>query len=153
MQSTAASGGGDSGITSPLLQGSGQDEQQQQHSGDWDSRQCDESLSGSWEGESRQAGNWNWHTTAAEAKTQLGMAAPMIGVNIFQSTLTIVSVMFVGHLGELSLASSSIATSFATVTGYSVMVTTAIFFHQLLASKSSIKPTVPESSLDRSETL
>jgi MATE family multidrug resistance protein len=33
-----------------------------------------------------------------------------------------VSVMFVGHLGELALASASLATSFAGVTGFSLLV-------------------------------
>ena len=33
-----------------------------------------------------------------------------------------ISVMFVGHLGELALSGSSMATSFATVTGISLLV-------------------------------
>ncbi|KAM7483157.1 hypothetical protein LguiB_007740 [Lonicera macranthoides] len=32
-----------------------------------------------------------------------------------------ISVMFVGHLGELALSSASMATSFAGVTGFSIM--------------------------------
>lgn len=63
-----------------------------------------------------------WPVVLVEAKKQLLLAAPMIGVNVFQLALTTVSIMFVGHLDELSLASASICTSFAIVTGYSVMV-------------------------------
>uniref|UniRef100_A0A803MIJ4 Multidrug and toxic compound extrusion protein n=2 Tax=Chenopodium quinoa TaxID=63459 RepID=A0A803MIJ4_CHEQI len=37
-------------------------------------------------------------------------------------SLQLISIMFVGHLGELSLAGSSMATSFATVTGFSLLM-------------------------------
>lgn len=46
----------------------------------------------------------------------------MIGVNLLQYSITVLSVMFVGHLGELELASASIATSLASVLGYYVLV-------------------------------
>lgn len=57
-----------------------------------------------------------------ELTHQFWLAGPMILVNLLQYLLNVVSVMFVGHLGELALASSSIATSLAGVTGYHVMV-------------------------------
>ncbi|KAL6007399.1 hypothetical protein ACLOJK_032896 [Asimina triloba] len=44
------------------------------------------------------------------------------GVNLLQKCLQVISVMFVGHLGELALSGASMATSFAGVTGFSVMI-------------------------------
>lgn len=58
----------------------------------------------------------------AEAKLQLGLALPLIAINMLQYCLQVISVMFVGHLGELELSSASMATSFASVTGFSVLV-------------------------------
>ena len=46
----------------------------------------------------------------------------MIGVNLFQYSLQVISVMMVGHLGKLTLFSASIATSFAGVMGLHVLV-------------------------------
>lgn len=46
----------------------------------------------------------------------------MICVNLLQYSLVVVSNMFVGHLGELELASASIASSFAAVTGSSLLI-------------------------------
>ncbi|OIT38385.1 protein detoxification 16 [Nicotiana attenuata] len=57
-----------------------------------------------------------------EAKKQLGLAVPLIAVNILQYCLQIISIMFVGHLGELALSGASMATSFASVTGFSVLL-------------------------------
>ncbi|XP_050223060.1 protein DETOXIFICATION 16-like [Mercurialis annua] len=56
-----------------------------------------------------------------ELKKQMSLAGPLIAVNFFQFSLQMVSVMFVGHLGELSLAGASMATSFAGVTGFSFL--------------------------------
>ncbi|KAI9174554.1 hypothetical protein LWI28_019158 [Acer negundo] len=57
-----------------------------------------------------------------ELKKQMGLAGPLVVVSFLQSSLLMISVMFVGHLGELSLASASMATSFAGVTGFSFML-------------------------------
>ncbi|KAF5182774.1 Detoxification-like protein [Thalictrum thalictroides] len=57
-----------------------------------------------------------------EVKKQLWLAGPLIGVNLLQYCLQVISVMFVGHLGELSLSGASMATSFATVTGFSLLM-------------------------------
>lgn len=59
-----------------------------------------------------------------EVKRQLCLAGPLIGVSLLQYSLQVISIMFVGHLSELSLSSASIATSFASVTGFSVLVRT-----------------------------
>lgn len=58
----------------------------------------------------------------AEVKKQLWLAGPMITVSFLQYSLTVVSVMFVGHLGELSLAGAALAASFAGVSGFSLLV-------------------------------
>ena len=39
-----------------------------------------------------------------EVKKQLWLAGPLICVNILQYSIQIIAVMFVGHLGELSLS-------------------------------------------------
>lgn len=57
-----------------------------------------------------------------ELKKQLCLAGPLVMVSFLQASLLMVSLMFIGHLGELSLASSSMASSFSVVTGFSVMV-------------------------------
>ncbi|KAK7380068.1 hypothetical protein VNO78_32445 [Psophocarpus tetragonolobus] len=57
-----------------------------------------------------------------EVKNQLWLAGPLISVTLLNYCLTVISVMFVGHLGELSLSGASMATSFASVTGFSLLV-------------------------------
>ncbi|KAA8532617.1 hypothetical protein F0562_032567 [Nyssa sinensis] len=57
-----------------------------------------------------------------EAKKQIYLAVPLIAVNMLQYCLQVISIMFVGHLGELPLSSASMATSFASVTGFSVLL-------------------------------
>ncbi|ESQ43275.1 hypothetical protein EUTSA_v10013374mg [Eutrema salsugineum] len=60
-----------------------------------------------------------------EVKKQLWLSGPLIGVSLLQFCLQVISVMFVGHLGSLPLSAASIATSFATVTGFSFLMGTA----------------------------
>ncbi|KAK7380069.1 hypothetical protein VNO78_32446 [Psophocarpus tetragonolobus] len=57
-----------------------------------------------------------------EAKKQLWLAGPMVLVCVFQYSLQIISLMFVGHLDELLLAGASLAASFVNVTGFSVLI-------------------------------
>ncbi|XP_044958520.1 protein DETOXIFICATION 16-like [Hordeum vulgare subsp. vulgare] len=57
-----------------------------------------------------------------EAKRLLRLAGPLAAGGILRSSLQLVSVMFVGHLGELPLAGASLATSLANVTGFSLLV-------------------------------
>ena len=59
---------------------------------------------------------------AEELKRQLWLAGPLILVSLLQYSLQMISVMFIGHLGELPLSGASMATSFATVTGFSLLV-------------------------------
>ncbi|XP_047074014.1 protein DETOXIFICATION 16-like [Lolium rigidum] len=56
-----------------------------------------------------------------EVKRQLWLAGPLIAANLLQNLIPMISVMLVGHLGELPLAGASVANSFATVTGFSLM--------------------------------
>ncbi|KAL2633607.1 hypothetical protein R1flu_005086 [Riccia fluitans] len=57
-----------------------------------------------------------------EVKQQLSLAAPIITVNLLLFANNCVSLMFVGHLSELSLASASIAMAIATISGYTVIM-------------------------------
>uniref|UniRef100_A0A5B7B3R0 Protein DETOXIFICATION n=1 Tax=Davidia involucrata TaxID=16924 RepID=A0A5B7B3R0_DAVIN len=56
-----------------------------------------------------------------EGKKQLMLAGPLVSVNLLLYCLQVISVMFVGHLGELALSGASMATSFASVTGFSLL--------------------------------
>ncbi|KAH6764264.1 MATE efflux family protein [Perilla frutescens var. hirtella] len=69
------------------------------------------------------AGGWlNKVIDVAEAKAQMAFALPMILTNAAYYFIPLVSVMFAGHLGELELAGSNLANSWAAVTGFSLMV-------------------------------
>ncbi|PWA88040.1 multi antimicrobial extrusion protein [Artemisia annua] len=57
-----------------------------------------------------------------EFKKQLYLAGPLIIVNLLIFGLSMISLMFVGHLGKLALSSASMATSFATITGTTLMI-------------------------------
>ena len=57
-----------------------------------------------------------------EVRRQVGLAAPLVACSLLQYSLQVVSVMFAGHLGELPLSAASVASSFANVTGFSVLV-------------------------------
>ncbi|KAK1699427.1 hypothetical protein QYE76_016124 [Lolium multiflorum] len=56
-----------------------------------------------------------------EVKKQVCLAGPLIVGYLLQNVVQMISVMFVGHLGELALSSASVATSFAAVTGFSLL--------------------------------
>lgn len=57
-----------------------------------------------------------------EVKKILALAGPLMSVNFLLYCLQVISVMFVGHLGELALSGASMATSFASVSGLSLLV-------------------------------
>ncbi|KAM3336815.1 protein DETOXIFICATION 16-like isoform X1 [Capsicum galapagoense] len=57
-----------------------------------------------------------------EVKRLLVLAGPIMSVNFLLYCLQVISIMFVGHLGELSLSGGSMATSFASVTGLSLLM-------------------------------
>ncbi|KAF5734544.1 MATE efflux family protein [Tripterygium wilfordii] len=56
-----------------------------------------------------------------ELKKQLWLAAPLLSVHVLQGLAQVVSTMFVGHLGKLSLSSASMATSFVSITGQTLL--------------------------------
>ncbi|KAH1043542.1 hypothetical protein AAZX31_09G161900 [Glycine max] len=57
-----------------------------------------------------------------EMKKQAWLAGPLFTVGVLQYSLQVISVMFVGHLGELPLSGASLATSFASVTGFNLLM-------------------------------
>ncbi|KAF3605056.1 hypothetical protein DY000_02045378 [Brassica cretica] len=57
-----------------------------------------------------------------ELKRLISFAAPMAAVVIAQFSLQIISMVMVGHLGNLALASASLASSFCNVTGFSFII-------------------------------
>lgn len=74
-------------------------------------------------------GIWRKEVTE-EAKKQLWVAGPMVLVCVFQYSLPLISLMFVGHLDhELLLAGASLATSFLNVIGFSVLVRSCLLFY------------------------
>ncbi|KAK3189565.1 hypothetical protein Dsin_029126 [Dipteronia sinensis] len=58
----------------------------------------------------------------AEVKRLGVIAGPMVAVTLSQYLLQVISLMMVGHLGELALSSTAITISLAGVTGFSVLM-------------------------------
>ncbi|KAH7682661.1 multidrug resistance protein MATE family protein [Dioscorea alata] len=65
---------------------------------------------------------FSWSDVVVEVKRQLWLAGPLIAVSLLQYFLQVISLMFVGHLGELALSGASMATSFANVSGFSLLL-------------------------------
>ncbi|XP_028797896.1 protein DETOXIFICATION 12 [Neltuma alba] len=63
-----------------------------------------------------------WRTFKEEVKIIGYIAGPMIPVLSSQFLMQVVSIMMVGHLGELSLSSTSLAISLSGVTGFSFLL-------------------------------
>ncbi|WRX28843.1 Multi antimicrobial extrusion protein - like 10 [Theobroma cacao] len=57
-----------------------------------------------------------------EASNQVFLSLPMIVCNVSYFSITLISVMFAGHLGELELAGATLANSWASVTGFAFML-------------------------------
>ncbi|KAB1210947.1 MATE efflux family protein 7 [Morella rubra] len=62
-----------------------------------------------------------WRVVVKELKMVSYVAAPMVAVTVLQYLLQVVSLMMVGHLDELSLSGVSVAASFTSVTGFSLL--------------------------------
>ncbi|VVA98344.1 unnamed protein product [Arabis nemorensis] len=62
-----------------------------------------------------------WTDFTAELKNVSRMAAPLATVTVSQYLLPVISIMVAGHRGELQLSGVALATSFANVTGFSIM--------------------------------
>jgi len=71
-----------------------------------------------------------------ETKKQLWLSWPMIFVSVFQFSLQLISLMFVGHLSELPLAAVSLSTSIVNATGFMLMVSSHHFFLSLYSLMS-----------------
>jgi MATE family multidrug resistance protein len=80
---------------------------------------------------------WASTTLVEELKKVSCMAAPMVVVVLSLNLLQVVSLMMAGHLGELSLSAVSIGGSFATVTGFSLLVS-LVFSNLFLVHAFSI---------------
>nr|XP_004299020.2 PREDICTED: MATE efflux family protein 8-like isoform X2 [Fragaria vesca subsp. vesca] len=63
-----------------------------------------------------------WFSFLEEVKRLGCIAGPMVVVVLSQYLVQVVSTMMVGHLGELALSSTAIATSLATVTAFSLLL-------------------------------
>jgi MATE family multidrug resistance protein len=63
----------------------------------------------------------------AEAKRLVRLAGPMVASCFLQNAVNIVSLMFVGHLGELHLAGVSLAISITSATGLNIIVRAHLF--------------------------
>ncbi|KAJ7975180.1 Protein DETOXIFICATION [Quillaja saponaria] len=57
-----------------------------------------------------------------EVRKQFWLAAPLMSVTLLQCCFQAISVMFVGHLGELAQYGASMATSLASVNGFSLLL-------------------------------
>ncbi|CAA6671403.1 unnamed protein product [Spirodela intermedia] len=74
------------------------------------------------EGGDAASGGRSFAGLLGEVERQVWLAGPLVAVNLLQYCLQVISLMFVGHLGELALSGASMATSFANVTGFSVLL-------------------------------
>ncbi|KAJ7975181.1 Protein DETOXIFICATION [Quillaja saponaria] len=72
-----------------------------------------------------------------EVKKQLWLGGPLLSVGLLQYSVQIISVMFVGHLGELALSGTSMATSFASVTGFNFL---KVWTFELMVLLSGLLP-------------
>lgn len=67
-----------------------------------------------------------WRVLCKEVKSLGYVAGPMMAVNLSQYLLQVISVMMVGHLGELPLSSTAVAISLSGVTGFSLLVSISL---------------------------
>ncbi|OEL25868.1 Protein DETOXIFICATION 16 [Dichanthelium oligosanthes] len=81
----------------------------------------EEPLLNGTDSESKNGGGEEESLVWGEVKKQLYLAGPLVAGYLLLYVIQLISLMFVGHLGELELAGASVATSFATVTGFSLL--------------------------------
>lgn len=63
-----------------------------------------------------------WRVLFEEVKKLGSIAAPLVAVLLSQYLLQVISIMMVGHLGELSFSSTALAISLSSVTGFSILL-------------------------------
>ncbi|XP_021896178.1 protein DETOXIFICATION 12-like isoform X1 [Carica papaya] len=68
----------------------------------------------------REYSTLTWTVFTREVKRLGYLAAPMVAVTLSQFLIQVISIMMVGHLGELALSSTAIAISLCGVTGFSL---------------------------------
>ena len=85
----------------------------------------------------RQERRISWTTFIVEVKLLNLLGGPLVAVTLAQYLLPIISMMMVGHLGELVLSSTALALSLASVTGYNLLVSTRLEFHLEMKLKVS----------------
>lgn len=73
-------------------------------------------------------GNWQ-KGFVKEVRKQVRLAGPLISVGILQYSLQVISLMFVGHISELDLSGASLATSFASVTSFTLLVSLITYIY------------------------
>ncbi|CAK9138247.1 unnamed protein product [Ilex paraguariensis] len=82
---------------------------------------CPPPETGGGAGETKNNGWWWWRKKVLdveESKTQAMLALPVILTHVCYYFIPSAALMFAGHLGELELAGSTFANSWATVTGF-----------------------------------
>ncbi|KAL6960931.1 hypothetical protein U1Q18_038703 [Sarracenia purpurea var. burkii] len=62
-----------------------------------------------------------WEAFVVELKKVGSIATPMVVVTVSQYLILVVSMSMAGHLGQISLSSAAIASSFTNVTGFSLL--------------------------------
>ncbi|OIT05355.1 PREDICTED: protein DETOXIFICATION 16-like [Nicotiana attenuata] len=67
-------------------------------------------------------GSFSKEQIVEEVKKQVWLAGPLVSVTLLQFSLQLIAIMFVGHLGKLPLSGASMATSFTSVTGISLLM-------------------------------
>ncbi|KAM7520289.1 hypothetical protein LguiB_019251 [Lonicera macranthoides] len=72
--------------------------------------------------EKEEGGKSTWGLFMEELKEVCYIAMPMVVATVSQSLLRVASMMMVGHLGQLSLSGTAIATSLTNVTGFSLLL-------------------------------
>ena len=73
-----------------------------------------------------------WATFTEELKRLGSLAGPMVAVALSHYMLLIISMMMVGHLGELALSSAAIAIFLSGVTGFSLLVSLCFVVSNLI---------------------
>lgn len=82
--------------------------------------------------EQKQPRRWEV-VLAEEVKRTCYIALPMVVVMVSQNLLRVASMSMVGHLGELELAGTAVATSLTNVTGFSLLVCSLHYCNTFIA--------------------
>jgi len=89
--------------------------------------------------EQRKNREISWDIYTKELKRICYLSGPMVAVTSSQYLLQVVSIMIVGHLGELYLSSAALAISFAGVTGFSFLVSYTALENSVSDLRTKIK--------------